>query len=863
MPLTPSGAVVVTANNQVVENLEITVTGATQGINVTNFTGVILRNCKINHEHGEGIYAGQDFSNLLIEDVDVVCTGQPAVGTHPTEDNMLNIFLEGDGDNPTGVIVRRVRLTRGCSGIYARFTDGILCEYIEGYDFRGDFPRGQVVQFHECVDPILQDFSCISYGNVSWTEDNVNTYGCTDPIIRRGFIDGNNSVSGVCVLIENSVGGSGGLVEDVDIVHFANGGISFADSATGCIARRVRIRDGILEAARSNNAGFPNYLGNPTPTWEQYLGPTILAARGGDPLSGGEPFVSFNNSGTHQILDCRYYNFAGGSEEFQDPPSTFSPLQLTEEDFTPRSAILLVMPWESGGSGGGAGEAGGYPQIEAIQTTAFAVAATSHAVLLPPTILPGRLILIRLVTDQIEAQTAPGGWTAIRTSSFDGATTNDLRSNLYGKVAVGDEGGDTVDITTVGAQEGCGIACVVTNWDGSIANGVFADPAATGASGAADPPSVTIPWGVLKNLVFASRSQRNAAVVAYPSSYGLNPTFVTDGAVVCCQVGTREFESGTSNPGSFGSGGNGFIAHTVVVKPITAGVGAATLPSLTCYAESNLTPSGIGAATLPSLTANGIGRREPSGSDMIAVSAQFHPLTDAGVAGGGPDATMEVVFVDLASADDIEILSSHALDSYQTVTVVGRQADGTQVIETKQLNGTTPVIFSSAGIMTSLLRVQLSAFARGDITVRRSVAGATVKVIPTDRLGFRKLFANSWSTGVPGDKPYYEKFFIYNSGFGVFSAGAVVESSDPQGRFTFTLDAIKNSTSETTNRLTPPAAIYTDPDTFDANSKNIPGILEAGEGIGVWVEFLAPSGGDVFNDVYALGLTGNLINEVL
>lgn len=860
MPLTPSGAVVVTANNQVVENLEITVTGTTKGVDVTNFTGVILRNLKVNHEHGEGIYAGQDFTNLLIQDVDVVCTGQPAAGTHPTEDNMLNIFLEGDGDNPTGVIVRRVRLTRGCSGIYARFTDGILCEYIEGYDFRGDFPRGQLVQFHECVDPILQDFSCISYGDRSWTEDNINCYGSTDPIIRRGFIDGNNSVSGVCVLIENSAGGSGGLVEDVDIVHFANGGVSAADNSTGVIFRRVRIRDGILEAARSNNAGFPDYLGNATPTWEDYLGPTLYAARAGDPLSGGEPFVSFSNSGTHQVLDCRYYNFAGGSEEFQDPPSVFSPLQLTEENFTPRSAIVLVMPWESGGSGG---SEIGYPQIEAIQTTPFAVAATSHAVLLPPTILPGRLILIRLVTDQIEAQTAPGAYTAIRTSSFDGTTTNDLRSNLYGKVAVGDEGGDTVDITTVGAQEGCGIAWVITNWDGSIANGVFADVAATGASGAADPPSAAIPWGALKNLILASRSQRSTTEVAYVTNYGVNPTFVTDGAVVCCQVGTREFESATSNPGAFGTGGNGFIAHTVAVKPVTAGIGAVTLPSLTAFGTSIQNPAGIAAVTLPSLTASGIGRREPSSTDMIAISAQFHPLTDAGVAGGGPDATMEVVFVDLASADDIEILSNHALDTYQTVTVAGRQADGTQVIETKQLNGTTPVIFSNAGILTSILRVQLSAFARGDVTVRRSVAGATIKVIFTGRLGFRKLFANSFSTNAPANKPYYEKFFIYNSGFGVFSAGAVVESSDPQTRFTFTLDAVKDSTSETINRLTPPAVTYTDPDTFNASSKNIPGTLEAGEGIGVWVEFLAPAGGTEFNSVYALALSGNLINEVL
>lgn len=864
MSLTPSGQVVVAGNDEVIENLEITVTGTDHGVVLTNFTGVILRNCKINHEHGAGIHAENDFSNLLIQDVDFVCTGQPAAGAHATEDNMINIDLVGDVDVPTGVIIRRVRLTRGCSGIYARFTDGILCEYIEGYDFRGPFPRGQLAQFHACVSPILQDFSCINYGDRSWTEDNVNCYACTTPIIRRGLIIGNNSPSGVGVLIENSDGGTGGTVEDVDVLYWANGAFSAADDSENVTFTRCRARDGMAAAAASSpvnsSAGETDYLGNIIPTFDDYLG-SLYAARAADsspdppdPLSGGEPFVAFLSVGSIAYVDCEYFNLPRSPNLFFEDDLMTS-MDATEVDFVPRSAITLVMPWEAGSIDTG------FPQIEATEETTFAVAATSHPVLLPPTILPGRLILIRLVTDQVEAQTAPGEWEPIRTNSFDGTSTNDLRSNLYGKVAVGDEGGTTVDITTVGAQEGCGIAWVITDWDGNIANGVQADVSFTGASGQADPPSLTAAWGVLKNLWMASRSQRSITEVAYPTNYGLNPVFVTDGAVVCCQVGTRELEDATANPGDFGTGGNGFIAHTVVIKPITQGQVAATLPALTASGTSIQNPAGIAAVTLPSLTASGVSKREPSVADIIAVSAQFHPLTDAGVAGGGPDATMEVVFVDLASADDIEIVSNHALDTYQTVTVAGRQADGTQVIESKQLNGTTPVIFSNAGILTSLLRVQLSAFARGDITVRRSVAGATVKVIPTGRLGFRKLFANSFSTGSLAAKPYYEKFFIYNSGFGVFSAGAVIEASDPQARFTFTLDAIKNSSSETVNRLTPPAAIYTDPDTFDANSKNIPGILEAGEGIGVWIEFLAHAGGDVFNDVYALTLTGNLLNE--
>ena len=47
-----------------------------------------------------------------------------------------------------------------------------------------------------------------------------NCYGCTNPTIRRGFIRGCNAPSGMGVLIENGSGGSGGRVEDVDVVYW-------------------------------------------------------------------------------------------------------------------------------------------------------------------------------------------------------------------------------------------------------------------------------------------------------------------------------------------------------------------------------------------------------------------------------------------------------------------------------------------------------------------------------------------------------------------------------------------------------------------------------------------------------------------
>src|SRR2546423_1606852 len=66
--LQPSGSIMVTADNQVIENKLIT-----GSINVSGRNGVIIRNCHVRHPGGIGIYA-QNCTNLTIEDCKVVNT---------------------------------------------------------------------------------------------------------------------------------------------------------------------------------------------------------------------------------------------------------------------------------------------------------------------------------------------------------------------------------------------------------------------------------------------------------------------------------------------------------------------------------------------------------------------------------------------------------------------------------------------------------------------------------------------------------------------------------------------------------------------------------------------------------------------
>jgi chitodextrinase len=214
--LTNSGPVNVTQNGQIVQNLFITASGQ-PAIRVNGFSDVIIRNVRINHTGAEGIV----FTNaprLRIENVSVLHTGAPSSGPNTsTERNNISGTFSAD------VVMRNVRLEKGSSGVYLIECPRANLSLIEGHDFRGPFPRGQLVQFDKSHNSLLEDFSCENPVG-SWPEDNISSYRSDNVTIRRGLIDGNNSPSGIGVMFEQDQGqGNGGLAEDVDAIRQGNG----------------------------------------------------------------------------------------------------------------------------------------------------------------------------------------------------------------------------------------------------------------------------------------------------------------------------------------------------------------------------------------------------------------------------------------------------------------------------------------------------------------------------------------------------------------------------------------------------------------------------------------------------------------
>jgi hypothetical protein len=301
--LVDSGRVESHYEGQVIENLRITVAyGPALRLVHRN---VVVRNVEVRHAAGIGIQVS-GAPNALLENVVVEHTGAPASGANPSDDRN-NIECQGSAD----LTVRHARLTRGSSGIYLVGCPRSKLHFIEGYDFRGPFPRGQLVQWNRSSDGLLEDFSVVNPPG-SWPEDNVNVYQSTNVVIRRGHIDGNNSPSGVGVIADGDTATM--LVEDVDAIRMGCGCFS-AFAGTAATYRRTRCRENIC----------------------------VSQGRGA-PTSNGLMWCGRPGYTGFRIEESQYFDSCNGNLVW--PSASFDHIDLREVDFVMRPPLSQRMPWE-------------------------------------------------------------------------------------------------------------------------------------------------------------------------------------------------------------------------------------------------------------------------------------------------------------------------------------------------------------------------------------------------------------------------------------------------------------------------------------------------------------------------------------
>lgn len=305
--LAMSGPIVVDADDQVIENLHIVSTRGA-AITIEGHPGVVIRNVWIEHAGGPGISIGAGSDDVHIENVAIEHTGAPAQGENPS-DGLVNIECYGSA-RP---VITNARLVRGSSGAYLVECPDASLSMIEGHDFRGPFPRGQLVQFDKSSGAVLEDFSVENPQETSWPEDNVNVYQSVDVEIRRGLVDGNNSPSGVGVIFDGDM--ALGVVEDVDAIRMGNGCFSDYAGSDGVVFRRTRCRENICE---DQGRGLP--LSNAL-MWAGHPGYTQI-----------------------RIEDSEYFESCNGNLVW--PEETFAVIELEEVDFELRGAIEVELCWE-------------------------------------------------------------------------------------------------------------------------------------------------------------------------------------------------------------------------------------------------------------------------------------------------------------------------------------------------------------------------------------------------------------------------------------------------------------------------------------------------------------------------------------
>lgn len=176
-------------------------------------------------------------------------------------------------------------------------------------------------------------------------------------------------------------------------------------------------------------------------------------------------------------------------------------------------------------------------------------------------------------------------------------------------------------------------------------------------------------------------------------------------------------------------------------------------------------------------------------SDIVFYGCANHPNDATTVAiGGAIDTSKKIIFTRLTTTAYLEMISSNAGDTTQTVTIYGVDSVGNVVSEVKTLNGTTEVDFTTN--WRRVKRMVVSGAHTGTITIRKNGAAGDIATLETGVLEVRTLHYNV-ASDPSTTKYFYDKFFIKNTN-GTDSASSCVlkEVSDSPGIMTFDTGAV-------------------------------------------------------------------------
>lgn len=246
-------------------------------------------------------------------------------------------------------------------------------------------------------------------------------------------------------------------------------------------------------------------------------------------------------------------------------------------------------------------------------------------------------------------------------------------------------------------------------------------------------------------------------------------------------------------------------------------------------------------------------------SELFAQGAISDPSDDSSLTGGailvvGSIGGTYYGMTQPASPTVLEVISDDGVDA-QDIMVTGRDSGGVVQTEIVTLNGTTAVILGST-VFEYVQAYSIDDPYTGNITLRVSVAGATVATLPSfpQMAGRVTMFKNSFSDAL-STMIRYEKMHWRMASVGETLTSSEVELiADPLSRIRQGVALATNDSATIANRLTTPAGV-----TFvdDSVAQSVPGgDLDSGDNIGVWYEQNLPAGDPANVSTFTAQLSG-------
>lgn len=156
------------------------------------------------------------------------------------------------------------------------------------------------------------------------------------------------------------------------------------------------------------------------------------------------------------------------------------------------------------------------PVFVSLTETGFATDTTDHNVAMPASVAAGDLILLLWSNDSNDIPTPTGTWTEI----YGRMGGSSAFGALWAKIAVGNEGGTTVDVTTPTVEAAAAQVIVFSDWSGNLADVQAATSSIIVTSQTFDCPSLTPSYGAYPSYWLATlHGSTGQVITSGPADY--------------------------------------------------------------------------------------------------------------------------------------------------------------------------------------------------------------------------------------------------------------------------------------------------------------------------------------------------------